>query len=72
MMNVSLLDNADNPLAVHSSKAAGESLFFRGTSVFFAKDVVSSARERSDYFEFRMPATSERIRLACGDNLSSE
>lgn len=72
-MNVSLLDNADNPLAVHSSKAVGEPPFFLGTSVFFAiKDAVTAAREGKDYFEFRMPATSERIRMLCGDKISSE
>jgi len=72
-LNVSLLDDADNPLAVHSSKAVGEPPFFLGTSVFFAiKDAVRAARKGSDYFEFRMPATSERIRMLCGDKISSE
>ena len=72
-LNVSLLENADNPFAVHNSKAIGEPPFFLGTSVFFAiKDAVTAAREGSDYFEFRMPATSERIRMACGDKISSE
>eukprot|EP00804_Cyclotella_cryptica_P017080 CCRYP_003325-RB/>CCRYP_003325-RB protein AED:0.06 eAED:0.06 QI:85/1/1/1/0.87/0.77/9/930/1539 len=72
--NVSLLENADNPFAVHSSKAVGEPPFFLGCSVFFAiKDAVTAARgENSGYFEFRMPATSERIRMACGDVISSE
>ena len=69
--NVSLLENADNPFAVHSSKAIGEPPFFLGCSVFYAiKDAVAAARGGTDYFEFRMPATSERIRMACGDRLS--
>ena len=74
--NVSLLENADNPFAVHSSKAIGEPPFFLGCSVFFAiKDAVSAARDGKNeggYFEFRMPATSERIRMACMDEISSE
>jgi xanthine dehydrogenase/oxidase len=77
--NVSLLENVDNPFAVHSSKAIGEPPFFLGCSVFFAiKDAVASARwkkgssKEAEYFEFRMPATSERIRMACCDRISSE
>ena len=30
------MQNADNPFAVHSSKAVGEPPFFLGCSVFFA------------------------------------
>ncbi|KAL9183361.1 hypothetical protein ACHAXT_005148 [Thalassiosira profunda] len=75
--NVSLLDNADNPFAVHSSKAIGEPPFFLGCSVFFAiKDAVAAARrgegDSGGYFEFRMPATSERVRMACKDEISSQ
>lgn len=74
--NISLLEDADNPFAVHSSKAIGEPPFFLGCSVFYAiKDAVTAARKESNstgYFEFRMPATSERIRMACGDKISSE
>lgn len=52
----------------------GEPPFFLGCSVFFAiKDAVTAARgDNAGYFEFRMPATSERIRMACGDVISSE
>lgn len=76
-LNISLLENADNPFAVHSSKAIGEPPFFLGCSVFYAiKDAVASAREANGsgggYFEFRMPATSERIRMSCGDAISTE
>jgi len=85
--DVSLLEDVDNPFAVHSSKAIGEPPFFLGCSVFFAiKDAVAAARKggeeeglssaddnaTSDYFEFRLPATSERIRMACADAISSE
>lgn len=73
IFNVSLMDNSDNPFAVHSSKAIGEPPFFLGASVFYAiKDAVKSAREENNvkgYFEFRMPATSERIRMACADQI---
>mmetsp|Transcript_22291 Transcript_22291/g.36642 ORF Transcript_22291/g.36642 Transcript_22291/m.36642 type:complete len:1573 (-) Transcript_22291:148-4866(-) len=72
--NVSLLENADNPFAVHSSKAVGEPPFFLGCSVFFAiKDAITAARGgEGGYFEFRLPATSERIRMACSDVIASE
>jgi len=72
--NVSLLENADNPFAVHSSKAVGEPPFFLGCSVFFAiKDAITAARGGDGgYFEFRLPATSERIRMACSDVIASE
>jgi len=78
IFNVSLLDNADNPFAVHSSKAVGEPPFFLGTSVFYAiKDAVRSARRsniggKETYFEMRLPATSERIRLYCNDEISTK
>ena len=35
VFNVSLLENVDNPFAVHSSKAVGEPPFFLGTVVRF-------------------------------------
>jgi len=71
--NVTILDS-DNPFAVHSSKAIGEPPFFMGTSVFFAiKDAVTAARgPDAGYFEFRLPATSERIRMMCLDEISLE
>jgi len=72
--NVSLMDNADNPFAVHSSKAIGEPPFFLGCGVFYAiKDAIKAARSENcteGYFELRMPATSERIRMACLDDIS--
>lgn len=75
VFNVSLLEDVDNPFAVHSSKAVGEPPFFLGSSVFYAiKDAVRSARRANSagdekYFEMRLPATSERIRLYCNDEI---
>jgi xanthine dehydrogenase/oxidase len=74
---VSLLEDVDNPFAVHSSKAVGEPPFFLGSSVFYAiKDAVRSARRangggggKEEYFEMRLPATSERIRLYTNDEI---
>jgi xanthine dehydrogenase/oxidase len=65
----------DNPIAVHSSKAVGEPPFFLGSSVFYAiKDAVGHARKettgKDSYFEFRMPGTSERIRMQTNDAIS--
>lgn len=72
---MSLLEDVQNPFAVHSSKAVGEPPFFLGTSVFYAiKDAVRKARMattgKDTYFEMRMPATSERIRLHANDEIS--
>ena len=69
------MENVDNPFAVHSSKAIGEPPFFLGCSVFYAiKDAVKAARSDAypddKHFEFFMPATSERIRMSCGDMIS--
>jgi xanthine dehydrogenase/oxidase len=69
------LEDVDNPFAVHSSKAIGEPPFYLGTCVFYAiKDAIRSVRkeggETEEYFEMRMPATSERIRLYSNDELS--
>jgi len=77
VFNVSLQENVDNPFAVHSSKAVGEPPFFLGSCVYYAiKDAVSAARKENlgddGYFEFRMPATSERIRMLCGDSFTQE
>lgn len=75
IFNVTLLEDAENPWAVHSSKAIGEPPFYLGASVFNAiKDAVVSARQESapGYFEMRMPATSERIRMYAADNLASK
>jgi xanthine dehydrogenase/oxidase len=76
VFNVSLLENAENPFAVHSSKAVGEPPFFLGSAVYYAiKDAVRAARKENlgddSYFEFRLPATSERIRMQSADPLAN-
>jgi xanthine dehydrogenase/oxidase len=75
VFNVSLLEDVDNPFAVHSSKAIGEPPFFLGCSVFYAiKDAVGNVRKettgKDSYFEFRLPGTSERIRMQVNDAIS--
>lgn len=103
IFNVSLLEDVDNPWAVHSSKAIGEPPFFLGTSVsilsmrkslasmiffisrtfehiqkvFYAiKDAVIAARQENTgsdaYFEMKMPASSERIRMYAADSLAQK
>lgn len=70
---VRLLTSTPNPRAVHSSKAVGEPPFHLGAAVFFAlKDAVCAARLASGHggwFEMHAPATPERLRLACADEL---
>lgn len=77
IFNVSLLEDVENPFAVHSSKAIGEPPFFLGTSVFYAiKDAIAASRKENlgtdAYFEMRLPATSERIRMYCADGIASK
>lgn len=77
VFNVSILEDASNPFAVHSSKAIGEPPFFLGSVVYYAiKDAVRAARKqnlgRDSYFEFRSPATSERIRMHSADPLANQ
>uniref|UniRef100_A0A7S2YF81 Xanthine dehydrogenase n=1 Tax=Entomoneis paludosa TaxID=265537 RepID=A0A7S2YF81_9STRA len=73
IFNVTLLENVENPWAVHSSKAIGEPPFYLGASVYNAvKDAVIAARKDTSpgYFEMRLPATSERIRMYAADSLA--
>lgn len=71
--NVTLLRNSPNPRAIHSSKAIGEPPFFLAASAFFAtKDAIYAAREDSGHknvIPLDLPATPERVRLSCGDNV---
>ncbi|KAK7317125.1 hypothetical protein RJT34_01097 [Clitoria ternatea] len=73
--NVSLLKGHPNVKAIHSSKAAGEPPFFLASAVFFAiKDAIRAARVEmglNDWFPLDNPATPERIRMACLDEISS-
>jgi len=75
---ISLLKDAANPEAVHSSKAVGEPPLCLAASVFFAiKNAIYSARaELNDpilarAFPFDAPATPENIRMACKDKLTN-
>lgn len=62
--------------AVHSSKAVGEPPFFLGTSVFWAlKEACYSARADAGvkgYFKLDLPATPERLRMACIDEFTRD
>ena len=74
-MRVSLLQGAGNPRAVYSSKAVGEPPFLLAMSVFFAaKEAVAAARADAQApqgpFSLDAPATPERLRLACGDDVA--
>jgi hypothetical protein len=54
-------------------QAIGEPPLFLASSVFFAiKDVISLARTEfglTDHFTINSPATAERIRMVCEDDL---
>ncbi|KAJ3223049.1 hypothetical protein HK099_001576 [Clydaea vesicula] len=71
---VRLIKGSRNSRAIHSSKAVGEPPFFLGASVFFAiREAIKDARKENgieDYFVLDCPATSERIRMSCVDNLT--
>lgn len=83
VFNASLLrqDNDGNPLSWHhlrsvqSSKGIGEPPLFMGSTVFFAlREAVKAAREMNgksvtEGWALHSPATSERLRLAVGDDL---
>ena len=72
---VTLLGDARNPRAVHSSKAVGEPPFFLSSSVYFAlKDAVRAAREEAagagaerEHVRIDAPLLAHKIRLACND-----
>ncbi|KAH6770040.1 xanthine dehydrogenase 1 [Perilla frutescens var. hirtella] len=73
--NISLLKDAPNPKAIHSSKAVGEPPFFLASSVFFAiKDAIIAARAEvglTHWFPLDNPATPQRIRMACVDHFTN-
>ncbi|XP_048480655.1 xanthine dehydrogenase [Plutella xylostella] len=74
--NVSLLKGAPNPRAVYSSKAVGEPPLFLASSVFFAiKEAIASARRdagAATRFQLDAPATCEKIRMACDDEITRQ
>ncbi|KAF7303760.1 Xanthine dehydrogenase/oxidase [Mycena indigotica] len=75
IFNVSLLRDAEWPNlgSIKASKGVGEPPLFLGCSVALAiRDALKSARADANVHElqdFRLPLTSERIRLACKDFL---
>lgn len=73
---VTLLDKAVNPFCIHSSKAIGEPPFFLAAAAFFAvRHAVNACRAdngETGYYPLQMPATSERIRMACADPISKD
>lgn len=76
-MHVSLLRNAPNARAVHSSKAVGEPPLFLGSAVYFAlKEAVFAARSEEGHsstapLRLDSPATAERLRMACADRFTA-
>jgi xanthine dehydrogenase/oxidase len=55
---VTLLKDATNPVAVHSSKAIGEPPFFMAASAFFAIKVKSKQSEQMNMRVFYLIKTS--------------
>ena len=74
-LDVTLLRGASNPRAVFSSKAVGEPPLFLAASAFFAvKDAIRAARRASGgggRLALAAPATAERIRMACEDEMTA-
>ncbi|KAJ3319135.1 hypothetical protein HDU76_000638 [Blyttiomyces sp. JEL0837] len=67
---IRIVKGSRNVRAIHSSKAVGEPPLFMGSSVFYAIKEAVKENGLSGFFRMDSPATSERIRMACGDNLS--
>ncbi|KAM1415457.1 hypothetical protein ACFX2I_007105 [Malus domestica] len=71
--SISLLKGHPNVKAIHSSKAVGEPPFFLASAVFFAiKDAIIAARAEvgsNEWFPLDNPATPERIRMGCLDEI---
>jgi xanthine dehydrogenase/oxidase len=65
---------SDNSHAIHSSRGIGEPPILLSSSVVFAlRDAVKYARvqnNQNEFFEMNLPVTSERIRMACADNIT--
>eukprot|EP01062_Namystynia_karyoxenos_P060034 TRINITY_DN514_c0_g2_i1.p1 TRINITY_DN514_c0_g2~~TRINITY_DN514_c0_g2_i1.p1 ORF type:complete len:1349 (+),score=474.84 TRINITY_DN514_c0_g2_i1:122-4168(+) len=71
---VALLRDAPAKGVIHSSKGIGEPPLFLGSSVFWAiADAVHACRTERGLPPLQMnsPASVERIRMACGDDLSA-
>ncbi|XP_064642226.1 xanthine dehydrogenase/oxidase-like [Lineus longissimus] len=73
--NVTILKGVENefPKAVYSSKGIGEPPLLLSTCVFLAiKEAILAKRKENELtgvFRLNAPATSEKIRMACGDKL---
>ncbi|XP_059141271.1 xanthine dehydrogenase-like, partial [Physella acuta] len=71
--NVALLKNEGNPKAVYSSKAIGEPPLCLSVSVLMAiKSAIQAARPQrsAGHFFLHAPATPDRIRMGCDDDLA--
>ncbi|KAB7505701.1 Xanthine dehydrogenase [Armadillidium nasatum] len=70
--NVTLLRESSNDRAVYSSKAVGEPPLLSAVSVFLAIKMAVKSTRKEEVFPFDSPATSERIRMACRDWITSK
>ncbi len=75
IFNVSLMENVENKVCVHSSKAVGEPPFFLGASVLFAirRALIGEDGQwfkKQDFFPLRSPMTTEKIRMAFNDEIA--
>lgn len=74
--NVKLLKGSSNKRAIFSSKAVGEPPLFLGSTIFFAiREAIKDYREdhgKEGYFRMDSPATPERIRMLCDDNITND
>lgn len=77
-----LKDTPNHRSTIHQSKAVGEPPLFLAASVFFAiQDACCAARrsieisedehQRPSFFQMDSPATAERIRMACTDQITN-
>jgi xanthine dehydrogenase/oxidase len=73
---VTLFNDSANPRAIHSSRAIGEPPLFLGScTMFAARSAIAAARAdagQTGFFEVQTPLTAERIRMACGDEISAQ
>ncbi len=74
-LNVTLLSDSANDRAIHSSRGLGEPPLVLASSVYFAvKEAVRAARSDANlkphFFQLGCPATAERIRMACEDDVT--
>ncbi|KAF5279180.1 hypothetical protein FQR65_LT03427 [Abscondita terminalis] len=75
--NVSLLKDAPNPKAIHSSKGIGEPPLCLASSILFAtREAIKAARKdyglTNETLHIDAPLTSAKIRMACEDHLTAK